>query len=1070
MKIADFSIKHPVVITIILAAVILFGSISLTSLRQEMFPDIGMPSIMVYTIYPGVGPTDVEREVTDILENALADLSGVKKMTSSSEESVSLIQLEFDWGTNLDLQMPKIREKINEVRNLLPDGIEGEPAIRNLGSSLIPILSVAVESEMSREDLSDFITNSVKPGINRISGVSSVNLHGNVINQLNVMLNVDKLEAKNISILDIYQTLQYNNISLPAGGITYRGQSINMRTYGEFSNIDEIESLVVGYKDGSYIRLQDVADIQIGEKKVDSYTMSNGVPIVVIDVLKQTGTDTNTIVKNIKKVFKKIEKEYGGIVKFSDISNQSKDVTRSINSVRNSAIMGGIFAILILFLFLRNFRVTLIISTSIPLSVLITFVVIKLTGKSLNILTLSGLTVGIGMIVDSSIVVLENIFKIFQKNKNAKIAASEGTSEVTGAIIASTSTSLAVFIPIMLAPGFAGLILSDLSLVVIASLAASMVVSIIVVPYLSSLFLKETEPPNINYNLKSYKNKKINEFHNKLNKFNIKLIMFFSIFRNIFAKFSRLLDRAFEKFEKKYLSILKVVLKNRLFVFSVAIGILILSFFVFNMIGFEFLQESDMSEIEFYFDLPSGISLEKNAEKMNKIDSIIRESVPEIDTLVFYVGMSSSYATSKRNNVSYARLKLLPRKKRKRSVFEIIEVIREKTSSNIPDVNTVIVNGGFGSLVSLASGGTGYIIEVFGNNLDDVYKMARMIQKIFEENSNVAKTEINLKFDRQEMIIDLMLDYMGNLGVTPYETALTSRILFHGMNAGVFRTEKKKYDIFLKSNLADQPINRDTLNKVLIKSHSGQFISLANLTNIKPEKSVSSIPHKNRMKSVYVTAYLKKNDFKQMQQVSIPKIENLNKPMGVDWSISGQAKEMASSFTTLLISLVIAIFLVYMVMVIQFERFTQPFIVLFSIPFTIIGVALGLLIFNSSFSIVSFLGIIMLAGIVVNNAIVMIDYINLLRSKYKRGLKAAILQGASSRLKPILMTTLTTVLGIIPMALGLGEGSEVYAPLGQAVVGGLLTSTLITLFLIPVMYYTFEKRAIKRKRKKELHL
>jgi len=311
-------------------------------------------------------------------------------------------------------------------------------------------------------------------------------------------------------------------------------------------------------------------------------------------------------------------------------------------------------------------------------------VVIKLSGKSLNILTLSGLTIGIGMIVDSSIVVLENVFKLFKKNKDAKLAASEGTSEVTGAIIASTSTSLAVFIPIMLAPGFAGLILSDLSLVVIASLSASMVVSIIVIPYLSALFIKEPKELDMNYTLKSYKNERINAFHLVLHKINIAFILLFLKIRKFFSKISSLIDKGFEKVEKGYLDLLKIVLNNRMFVFSVAIAVLVLSAFVFNMIGFEFLQESDMSEIELYFDLPSGISLDENKAKMDMVDNLVRKLVPEKDTLVFYIGMNSSFATSKRNNISYARLKLNPRKKRDRSVFEIIEILRYEIAANIP--------------------------------------------------------------------------------------------------------------------------------------------------------------------------------------------------------------------------------------------------------------------------------------------------------------------------------------------------------------------------------------------------
>ncbi len=1026
LRIADFAINHPAVISIILIAVVLFGFISLNSLKQDIFSEVSMPSVVIFTVYPGVGPKDIEREVTNILEDELSTLSGVNSMNSTSRDSSSIISLQFDWNTDIDVKLPEIREKINNVMADLPEGIEGPPTMLNISVDLLPILSLAVESEMDRERLSRFIEDRVIPSIARVPGIASINLQGAVTMITDIRLDLNKVEAREISILDVYQALQYNNVSFPAGSVIYRDRELKMRTLGEFNSLGEMEKLVVGFRDESYIHLGDIADISIAERDATVYPVSKGKDAVVIDIMKQQGEDTNRIIADVNEVLDQITRDNRGNITFTAIADQSIDIKRAINSVRSSAVLGGILAVIILFLFLHNLRTTLIITVSIPLCVVFAFIALSLRGQSLNIMTLGGLTVSIGMIVDSSIVVLENIHKNFRKSGDAKRASSLGTAEVGGAIIASTSTSLSVFVPMLFVTGFAGSILRDVSWTIVYALGASVFVAVIVVPYLSARLIRAEQ---------------------------LKLPGFHHVSEGIEKLLSRL--------EKFYKRILRKAIMNRIFILVIAVAVLIISVLAFDFVGFEFIPQIDMNELQIRAETPPGFTLEETKAKVLEIESLVRELVPETEETLFYVGQSDSFGFGKSINQAFSRVRLVSNRERERDAFAIIDMLQREIPARIPDVDVTVVNGGLGSLAAMATGGEGFKIEVYGNDLDEVSAAARTVLRIMEQDPNIGKTEMNLSFAREEIVSDLALDYMGNLGVTPYEAAITSRIIFNGMEAGKYRGDERSYDILLRSKVAGGRIDRDVFNTIAVKSQNGTFVSFANFTELRVEPSVTEIHHENKMKSVVVTGHLRNPDVRGTSARVIGKIEEMSLPVGVAWQIVGGTAEMADSFRALLIALLISVFLVYMVMVIQFERFTQPLIVMASIPFTMIGVVAGLLIFGSTLSIISFLGVIALGGIVVNNAIVLIDYINLLRNRDKMDLVRAILEGGSARLKPILMTTLTTILGILPMAFGLGEGSGMYSPLGQTIAGGLITSTLITLFLIPVLYYILESRKLK---------
>ncbi len=1039
-KLIKFPIEHFVIISILVIALAFFGIISFNSLRQEMFPDIFLPTLLIITTYPGASPADVEKDVTTPIEDALSTLAGVDSIQSSSFDSLSFIEVSFSWGTDIDKKFPEVREKLNGIADSLPENISGIPEILKMDPSKLPVITVILQSPLNKEELTDFFEKQIRSRLARIEGVSELNLHGGEKKQVIITVKKDLINARHVSILDIFQILKYYNISFPGGIVKFQGKDINIRSYGEFKSISDIENLVVGFSDNTFIRLKDVAKVELAIPKPTEYTSSLGQPVIVLDIMKQQGKDTLKTSREIIKQFNQIEKIYPGLIKFKIISDQGNDIKKSINTVRDSAIMGGILAILILFIFLRNIRATLVISFSIPLSILFTFIGMKVFNRSLNLMTLSGLTVGIGMVVDASIVVLENIDTHLQKGLKNKEASYIGTKEVAGAVLASTTTTLAVFVPMIFVQGFAGLALKDIALTISLALVGSLIVAIIFIPYAVSHFF-----PSID-NMGNLESQSIH----------VKNI--FNKIKNIFQFLSKIIGKGLDLLIDFYKKILNFALEERRFVITLAIVLLIISIITLDMLGFEFLSDSDMSEIEIKMSTPNGYSLEKTREKVLMFESIVQKYVPEVQTTYFLVGRGDFFGITSKPNIAFGKIRLVPVDKRNRSVFEIISFLQHKAESTIPDLNITVSNGGLGALASLALGGKGFMIEIYGTNFDSIYKSAKLIEQILSADKAVLKTELSVNFDSSELLSQMKLDTMGNLGLVPYEAAVASRIYFYGIEAGNFRTDNKTYPIFLKTDIPDSKISSNILNEIFLKSRSGNFVSYSNFAKLDLKPSVSLINHRNRLKSIIVTAILSDPDMRGIEKRITPILKNLALPLGVNWEIIGSAKEIKNSFQSLLVVLLIGVFLVYMVMVIQFERFSHPLIILSSIPFMLIGATLGIIIGKTTLSIVSFLGLITLAGTVVNNAIVLIDFIELNRKQYGKSLRDAIVNAGSSRLRPILMTTLTTVLGVLPMALGIGEGSNLYRPLGLVIAAGLTTSTLITLVLVPVIYYSFEKR------------
>jgi len=1029
MKLADYSIKHPAVITIILVAIFIFGLISLQGSNQEAFPPMGLAGASIITIYPGVGAEYIENEVTSEIEDALSSLSGLSKLESSSRDSASIVTVNLRDGEDAFAKLPEIREKINAVKDDLPEGLSGEPEIFvHDAGSVLPVYSIMIKSNLEREVFSEFVTGDFIPQITRIPGVSNVQVKGGIEKELQIKLHIDELEPRGISVLDIYSILQHSNLSFPGGKVNYRGKELDLRTSGEFSSVEEIENLVVGYIDTSFVYLKDVADITIRISDPDFYIRSDGEDVIAVDVMKREEGNAIEIVNNIKALQDETIERYPGSFSFYTITDQKDQTNLTINTVAKSGLTGILLAIFIIYIFLHNIRSTLIIGLSLPISILITFIGMYLTKTSLNMLSLSGVTVAIGMIVDSSIVVLENTNKHFDAGKNAVEAASLGAGEVGGAVLASATTSICVFLPMVFLTGIIGIVMKGLSLTIVLALGSSALVSVIIVPYLSALFLKKDK----------------------------KQVKFLEVFHGTIEKGIQALIRGYRR-------ILSKAIKKPILVISIAVVILALTIFLVTLLGVSFLPPTDTGELEIHITTPESYSLEQTLSKTDAIDGLVRGLVPEIESAIYYVGAGSTMASTTTQNAAVGRLRLVGTENRERTVQQIISMLQQELGANITDAEIFVVNGGFDALVGLATGGQGFKLRIYGSSLDEVMQVAEKTEIFLQNDPQVLKTDASMKYGREEIVSNLILDYMGSLGITPYEAAITSRIFFGGMEAGQFRSGGENFNIVLSSDVAGEKIDDNTINLINLRTPSNNVVSLSSFTDLETRPTVSVINKQDQNISLTLTAYLNTTDQLSITQRVTEYMSGIDLPYSTSWSVGGTSSLISDSFKSLFLILLIAVFLVYMVMVIQFERFVQPVIIMISVPFCLIGVVLGLMIFGSIISIIPMLGIISLAGMVVNNAIVLIDYINLILKRDKLTIEEAVLDGCASRLKPILMTTLTTFFGVLPMAFASGNGSEIYAPLGQAIAGGLITSTCLTLFLVPAIYTLVEKRHVSRK-------
>lgn len=1026
MKLSKVSIQRPVTTVMVVFIILLLGIISIGRLPVDLLPKLELPYALVMTSYSGVGPQEIESLITKPLESTVGTVSNLKSISSTSSNGSSMIFVEFNDGTDMDMAMLDMREKIDMIKGFLPEGSD-EPMVLELDPNMMPIMQIGISGNEDLVQLKQIVEDEITGKIERIEGVASVSLSGGKEKEIRVTLLPDKLKGYNITASAVAQSIAAENLNLPAGEVKQGNSTLTLRAVGEFSNIDEIKNLPV-MSSGGVIYLRDIAEVEEVYKEMSSYAYINGKPSIALSIQKQSTANTVQVAKEINNELEKLRSELPDI-DITMIYDSAEFINLSIGNVASTAIMGGILAVLILFVFLRNIRSTLIVGTSIPISIIATFALMYFSGLTLNMVSLGGLALGVGMLVDNAIVVLENIYRHRENGAGRIDAADQGTTEVGMAVLASTLTTIAVFIPIVFVQGWAATIFKEMALTVTFSLTASLVVAITLVPMMASKILKVEKVDDI-------KRRKITT--------------------KIFDGWSAVLDQI----DKGYRKVLNWTIHHRVKAAFITVGVFIgtLMIPILGLVGMEFFPASDEGQFSISVTLPKGTVIEETFEVVEQVQTKL-EGIAEIQEMFVNIGGGAGMmGTGTASNSASLTIDIGSVKERERSVDEVADEARNLIS-DIPGAEFSVS----GSSSMTGTGGAAISIQIAGDELDELERVANDVVSIVKSVDGTREVSSSIEDGVPEAQITINRQKASMYGLNMATISNTLKTAVQGSVATKYKVDGTEIDVRMVYDTSKSEYLKD-IKSISITSPMGVNIPLSEVADISIRKSPISISRDNQKRIVTVNSALFGVDMNTVKTSIDQKLQNYQMPNGYSYEFAGEVEQMMESFASLGLALLLAIVLVYMVLAAQFESFLHPFTIMFSVPLALTGAILGLFVTGRTLSMPSFIGLIMLAGIVVNNAIVLIDYIIQLRHKgYSR--TEAILEAGPTRLRPILMTTLTTVLGMIPMALGIGEGAETMAPLATAVIGGLTLSTVLTLVVIPLNYTLFDDIAIKLKGK-----
>lgn len=1031
MNIAEFSVRRPIFISMVCCIVIVLGGIALRYLPVDLFPEIDFPAVSITTTYDDASPEEVEELISRPIERAISAVTGIEEISSNSAEETSSVTVKFTWGTNLEEAVSDIRDRIDRVIKSLPDDVE-RPTLRRFDSSAMPIMRLGVSTSMDLLEANKLLEDQVQYRLERIEGVASANITGGLTREIQVLLDVDKAKLLNIPLNTLLEKLRAANVTTPAGNLKSGTKEIRMRTLGTFETLDDIRNLFVTIgPDGSHILLKDIAEVIDTHTDVTRHVRINGKPGIYIQIYKQSGANTVAVATAVSEELEKINEEMSHEFNIVAVSDSSEYIRRSIDNVADTAVTGGLLAVIVLFMFLCNIRSTLIIALSIPLSVIATFVLVYFCGYTINIMTLGGLALGVGMLVDNSIVVLENIVRLHDEGMERKEAAIQGTSEVTGALIASTLTTVAVFLPLIFTQGMAGVMFRQLAVVIAFSLLCSLVSALSLVPMLAGLLLG-----------KSLHSGSSDSWS---------------------ARLGGIFLRAFDALSDYYAEMLDLVLRHRLMTIMISLLLLAASLLLTPMIGTELMPSSDEGQLRIELEDAVGTGADFVNETVMITEPIIRREVPGLISWTSSAG-ASSWRSDGGHKADY-NLKLTPRSQREES-SEAIAARLGKILNQLP--GTVFRVRSRQSFFGGSSGGESLTIDVRGFDFQTSEELAKQISEIVAGVHGVTDVRLSRDLGMPETRVIIDRQKAGIMKISVATIADTLRTVLAGSEAGNFRENGDEYEILVKVRDADQ-LNAERILDMTARNDDGESIALRNLVTMEQVLGPVAIERKNQQRVLTVSANLFERDLGSAVAEVREKLKALE-PLPAEFSIAftGNYEDQQETFEELGMAFALALILVYMVMACQFESLIDPLIVMFSVPLSAIGVLIALFTTYTTFNMQSFIGCVMLAGIVVNNAILLVDTANLLRRRDGMKLSVAIRETGRRRLRPILMTTLTTVLGLIPLALGWGDGGETQAPLARAVIGGLTSSTLITLFFIPALYSLVEalrERIIEKRRK-----
>jgi HAE1 family hydrophobic/amphiphilic exporter-1 len=1006
-------------------AAIILGLVSLSRLGIDIMPELEIPTVSINTTYAGAGPQEVESRVTEILEEQLSTVSNLDKIESSSQEGVSSVNLKFDWGVNLDEATNDVRDKVDMAQGFLPEDV-GDPIISRFNFSDMPILILGVTAQESYPVLHDLLDERVVDPLKTVPGVATAMIWGGLEREILVELNRTRLEAYQLPVKQIIDALKQENLSVPGGHLKTGKMDYLVRTPEELE-ITEIADIVIATRNGAPIYLKDVAEVKDTFKEETAKVEVNRRPGLILIVYRQSGANTVQVTKRVLKELEELKKNLPADVGINIMRDTSEFITLSIAALRSTLFWGILFVILVILFFLRNLRASLIVACAIPTSLIITFVLMYLADYTLNWISLSSLAIAIGLVVDGAIVILDNICRHRELGERPPEAAIFGSSEVGKAVIASCLTTVAIFLPLIFIKGVTGIMFKQMALVIILALLASLSTALILIPMLSSKFLRSGEDAQ-------------------------------GPLRRLYKKS----ESWFGMIEERYKTLLGWALGNRKKVISAAAALLIFTLLLFPLVGSRFFPEEDAGLFMTSIELPIGTRVEETGKVMRSIEEIFAQAAPEAESSFARWGYRESGHRSpamrdEGSHIGMTMSKLTPRRERKRSSQEVVESLRPLVTS-FPGAKIRFSTEDPMSGM-LFGGGKPLTVEIWGYDLDLSRELAQKVAEIVEGVEGVRDVEISRKEGKPELQILIERTKASRLGLNVSAIGNTVKTLLSGEEATQYREGGREYDISVRLREQDRSQIED-LDKIFVTSLTGQQIRLSNVASIKEEIGPVKIERRDQQRIIKIGGNIYGRDLGSIVSEAKQKLQEIPIPAGFFIKFGGEREEQEKSFRDLLFALILGVILVYMVMASQFESLRDPFIILFSVPFALIGVIWALLVTKQIFTVNVFIGLVMLVGIVVNNAIVLISYINILRAR-GHSVREAVTLGGRARLKPVLMTSITTVCGLLPLALFRGEGSEFWRPLGITIIGGLIVSTLITLVFIPTLYSVFEERRNK---------
>ena len=1032
MSLYSSSVKRPVTTILIFVALIVLGLFSLRSLPIDLFPDVETNTIMVMTSYAGTSASDIEQNVTRPLENALNSVEHLKHITSNSRENISIVTLEFEFGYNIETLTNNVRDKLDMVSSMMPDDAN-TPIIFKFSSDMIPIVLLSVQAGQSMPGLYKILDENVANPLARVDGVGSVSIAGAPKREVHIYLDPLRMEAYNLSVETVASLVGAENRNIPGGTFDIGNETYPLRVQGEFSDPQQMGAMVVGMSpSGGVVHLRDVAriDDSLEERAQESY--NNGQKGAMIIVQKQSGANSVQISTKIAEELPKIQKNLPSDIKLGYIVDTSDNIRSTIASLVETVLFALLFVGIVVFVFLGRWRATVIVLVTIPISLIASFIYLYATGNSLNIVSLSALSIAIGMVVDDAIVVLENVTTHIERGSAPMQAAVNGTNEVAISVMASTLTLIAVFFPLTLVKGMTGVLFKQLGWMVTIMMVLSLICALMLTPMLCSRLLR-------------------------LNVGDTK------IFQKVYGPILKVLN----KIDDFYAKVLDKCVAHRWITAATALGIFVFSLFLMKFVGTEFFPTNDNGRLGVSLELPIGSRVDLAKDVSQRIYKEWTEKYPEIQSFNYTVGQASSdntYASMQSNGSHIISMNIMLNKsnERKRSITEIAGSMREDLK-HYPELKKALVNVG-GSRGGGMSGQSTLNYEIYGYDFTKTDSVAQRLKRILESVPGAADINISRSDYQPEYHVDFDREKLAlyGLNLSTAATALRNRI--NGTTASYFREDGMEYDIKVMYDPEHRRSISDIEN-IMLYNAMGTGVRLKEVGTVTEQFYPPTIERKDRERIITVSTVVQDRAMSEVIADAQPLIDKMDKPGDVMVQLSGSYEDQQDSFRDLAVLGLLIILLVYIVMASQFESFTYPGIIMTSIMFAFSGIVLILLLTRTNLNVMSMIGAIMLIGIVVKNGIVLIDYINLNRER-GMSIRRAVINGGHSRLRPVLMTSMTTILGMVPMAVGTGVGSEMWRPMGIAVIGGLAMSTLMTLLFVPTMYTIFALTGIRRTRKK----